>query len=86
MIKISDLTKYDKNMTIGDLINQILEEYPYICPKCKGRGQVYKEDENYDVGGYHFQGYIECDICQGYGRTKKEMKPKYKLIGYEEGE
>ena len=35
MIKISDLTKYDKNMTIGDLINQIIEEYPYICPKCK---------------------------------------------------
>ena len=47
---------------------------------------MYKEDENYDMGGYHFQGYIKCDICQGYGRTKKEMKPIYKLIGYEEGE
>lgn len=83
MLKISDLEDYDENMTIKELKEIINRAYPFICPKCKGKGLIYKEDTNYDVGGSHVSGWIECDICQGYGRTQKQKKPICKIIGYE---
>ncbi len=84
MIKLSDLAVYDENITIKELKNFIKKKYPYICPKCNGKGRMYKQDDNYTLGGYHYGGYIDCDICGGYGRTEKEMKPKYQVIGYEQ--
>lgn len=79
--KVSDLREYDRNMTVGEIIDQFKKDYPYVCPKCKGRGEVWIEDFE---GYYDVSHYIECNICKGHGRTKKEYKPKYELIGYEE--
>ena len=82
MIKLSDLAVYDVNITIKELKEFIKKKYPYTCPKCKGKGKVWIPDEFGDgrTGNY----FTECDICNGYGRTEKEMKPKYQVIGYEQ--
>lgn len=84
MIKISDLAEYDKKMTIGELIKQIKNEYKYICPKCKGSGKIYHiPDENFDLAGPHPEpGYIECSLCNGYGRTKEKYEPLIKIVDY----
>lgn len=60
--------------------------HKYICPKCIGRGEIFKEDTNLDWAGSHFEGYIECDLCKGEGYTNKKYKPKYIQDGYEEVE
>lgn len=84
-LKPSDFAKYDRNMTIGELITKLKEDRPYVCPKCKGKGEIWiEEQENYAMGGSHPKSHwSECDICNGYGRTKNEIKPIYKLAGYE---
>lgn len=86
--KVSDLREYDRNMTVGEIIKQFKEERPYICPKCKGRGEIWhKKEEDYGWARFYDEGrYIECDICNGHGRTKEEYKPQYELIGYEKVE
>lgn len=72
-------------MTVGEIIEQFKNEYPYICPKCKGKGKIwYEAEENYAMGGFHNESrHIKCDLCNGHGRTKKEYKPIYKIIRYE---
>lgn len=86
MIKVSDLSSYSRDMTVGELIEQLKNERPFSCPKCGGSGKLFQEAEiNYDMGGYHGKdGYAKCDICDGYGRTKKEFKPVYKVVDYKE--
>ncbi len=85
--KVSDLADYDRNMTVGEVIEQFKKERPHICPKCNGTGEVYNDvDENYDLCGPHSSsGYIKCDICSGHGRTIDKYVPVYKLIGYKTG-
>lgn len=85
-LKVQDLCAYDQNMTVGELVKQLKEERPYICPKCNGTGSIYiPAEENYCMGGYHNESsYKECDICNGYGRTEKKYVPEYKVTGYKE--
>lgn len=84
--KISDLKEYDRNMTVGEIIDQFKKERPYVCPKCDGSGMMWKEAKtNYDLAGCHEESkYVECDICEGHGRTKKKYVPVYELIDYKE--
>lgn len=81
MIKLSDLEGLDNSLTVKEIKDIIKREYPYICPKCKGKGKIYVPDCFGDgrTGNY----YIPCKLCNGYGRTKEEKKPIYKIIGYE---
>lgn len=44
-LKPSDFAKYDRNMTIGELITKLKEDKPYICPKCKGKGEIWIEEQ-----------------------------------------
>lgn len=69
----------DCNMTLKEVKSKILET-SYICPKCKGKGQIYIEDGFGDgrTGDY----YINCDLCNGEGRTKEEYKEKKVTVGY----
>lgn len=84
--KVSDLACYDRNMTVGEIIDQFKKERPYVCPKCNGSGKILHEpEENFEMGGWHDNAtYSQCDICDGHGRTKKKFVPVYKLVDYKE--
>lgn len=45
MIKLSDLSAYDENITIKELKEFIKKKYPYVCPKCEGKGKIWIPDE-----------------------------------------
>ncbi len=86
MIKVSDLAgflaQFKDSTTVGEIKDKIKSEYPYECPKCKGKGQVYIEDCFGDgrTGNY----WIKCNICNGYGRTHNLYTPKYVIDRYVE--
>lgn len=86
-MKIIDLialqTKYG-DIKIGEVIAK--QNRPFICPKCEGVGSESKLVRE-GIYGYTDSEYktIDCNICDGYGYTQRQMKPKIKteIIGYE---
>lgn len=86
-MKIIDLITLQKRY--GDIkISEVIakQNRPFICPKCNGTGSENRlvRQGNY---GYTDDEYkiVDCNICDGYGYTQRQMKPKIKteIIGYE---
>lgn len=80
---------------LGDIkLSEAIKFYdrPHECPKCKGDG-VLQIRYNAYPNGLPDSGWVEdwkiktidCDVCEGHGYTKKEMKPivKTEVLGYE---
>lgn len=78
----------------GDIkISEIVKllDRPYKCPKCNGEGGEQKRYNAYPSGlpdsgwveEWKFK-YVQCDLCEGHGYTKRELKPvtKTEVVGY----
>lgn len=82
--------KYGENATVKELLAMMKGTRQFRCPKCKGRGYVSKRYNAYP-SGLPDSGWVddwkktdvECDLCNGYGWTEKEWKPKMVQDGWE---
>ena len=68
--------------TLEQILNEAQKQYPYVCPKCTGSGEV--EEAYYpcpkdDWPSYHM---VTCDLCEGRGFTKKKIVPKMVKDGW----
>lgn len=70
----------DWDMSLKDFNTKIVQS-TFVCPKCKGKGEIYIEDCFGDsrTGNY----FIKCDLCNGQGRTKEKYKEITQIVGYE---
>lgn len=84
------MNKYGKDAKLIDISNALKGDRVYPCPKCNTKGFITEEYNGYP-SGLPDSDYVyipcfkdtECDLCKGFGYTKKEMKPKYEIVGYE---
>ena len=86
ILDVEKALKHYGNISLGELLEQTQGPNKYKCPKCHGEGTVSKCVVR-GVYGYTDDVYsdVKCEVCDGIGYTRTEMKPKYKteLIGYE---
>ena len=85
------MSKFGRNVTLGDVFDELTRECPYKCPKCAGRGYVKVEYNGYPSGlpdsGFVYEAAYrdeKCNLCNGTGWTKVKMKPKLVQDGWEE--
>jgi DnaJ-class molecular chaperone len=81
--EINEIKEYVKkygNIDLKDLIKSVKGNRIHICPACKGVGQISRtEYRNYE-NQYWWE---KCSVCEGFGYTEKEKKPKLRQIGWE---
>lgn len=80
------------DMMLSELFERMKNGNQFECPKCEGKGYTTKMVNTYP-SGLPDSGWVQdlqpvdkdCDICNGIGYTRKQMKPKIKteIIGYE---
>lgn len=83
--------KYGGNTTLSQLIKIIQGNRIYKCPKCNGEGYIEEEYNGYpeglpDSGCVYKPAFrkISCDLCDGFGFTEKQYKPRMVQDGWEE--
>ena len=86
-VLIKLLNKYNKDTTLGEVLEKEGWSEHYRCPKCNGKG-TNKIKVKEGRMGYWEAEYKDkkCDVCNGQGYTKKEIieKTKTEVVGYEE--
>ena len=90
------VSKFGGNVTLNEVLEYVKSHSPYVhlpykCPKCNGQGYLVREYNGYPSGlpdsGSVYEAaydYRKCDLCDGMGYTKKEMKPitETKIVGW----
>ena len=93
MVKIHELIKlakrYGYNTRLWRVIEQVMEEKPYECPKCNGEGTLEVTYNAYPSGlpdsGWVYEPktkVVECDLCNSEGYTSVEYSPNMIQQGY----
>lgn len=93
MVKIHELKKlakrYGYNTRLWQVIEKIMAEKPYECPKCHGEGTLEVTYNAYPSGfpdsGWVYEPktkVVECDLCNGEGYTSVEYKPNIVQQGW----
>lgn len=86
-MKIHDIVtlckQYGENTTLKQVLITMQGDKYYMCPKCKGKGEV--EHLIRGIHGYTNDKitFIKCDLCNGDGYTRKQYKPKMVQDGWE---
>lgn len=93
MVKIQELEKlakrYGYSTRLYQIIEQLMAEKPYECPKCHGEGTL-EEAYNSYPSGFPDSGWVyeprtetvECDLCNGEGYTSVKYKPNMVQQGW----
>lgn len=80
---------YGEDRTIKSIIESSIKSLPFICPKCQGAG-ILTQKYNAYPSGFPDSGWVDdirtkefcCDICNGEGRTGKEMVSRPVTVEY----
>ncbi|PFT50860.1 MULTISPECIES: hypothetical protein [Bacillus cereus group] len=90
IVQLKEAIQIFGNFKLSEIIK--MQDRPYECPKCKGEGSLQAKYDAYPKG-LPDSGWaqdiktkiVECEICQGHGYTKKQMRPivKTEILGYE---
>lgn len=85
-IKIIDLENLideygDKN--IGSIIETMKGNKKYKCPDCKGTGTKKSVFRQGMLGWDTIYDYKKCELCNGFGYTEYQFKPKLIQDGWE---
>jgi len=91
------IKKYGSNVTLEEVKNELLQETPYKCPVCDGKGTVeytYKSYPNgrpemWWTGEEDFEvkkSERECELCHGLGYTKDKYTAKMEQTGWKKDE
>lgn len=91
--QIQNIIKERGDVRLSDLIEIVKKDKVHECPKCKGVG-FHCVIENVYPSGLPDSGwaivvqkvYDDCDLCEGFGYTKKRMRSVHQITGYEECE
>lgn len=85
MVKIHEIEKlakcYGYDTSLAQIILKLMEDKPYMCPKCKGIG-IQEVTYNAYPSDFLDSGWVyepktktvECDLCNGEGYTSVEYK------------
>lgn len=82
------INRFGGNQPLGQLLKQTLEDW-HECPKCQGKGKVTVMEYDYmshpesRTYGKVYETTKECDLCEGIGKTERQLKPKMVQQGWE---
>lgn len=75
------LEKYG-NISLESLIRKLQGKRVHECPQCNGKGEMVRHV--YNRSEYTSKNiYFKCDLCEGYGYTEQEKKPRMVQIGWD---
>lgn len=84
----SAIHKFGGNKPLNTLLKETLEAW-HECPKCQGTGVFVFKEQDYmshpesPSYGRVYETIRDCDLCDGVGRTERQMKPKMVQQGWE---
>jgi predicted methyltransferase len=84
------INEYGEDLTLAELLKIVQGNNKFQCPKCEGKGYNITTYNAYpeglpDSGWVYNEGRKEvtCDVCNGIGYTKKQLKPKMVQVGWQ---
>jgi len=84
--EVERLERMFGDVKLSEIIKRVLKNRPYVCPKCSGSGKVHKYEDEWSPYDMRIVGtkdiILECDLCDGTGRTVQEYVPK-KVVTYD---
>lgn len=78
-----------REKTLGEVLGNLRQKYPYECPKCTGLGYEVKSVNTYP-SGLPDSGWVDqmediayvCHVCNGQGFTKERLIAKPIKVEY----